>query len=254
MKVSNSFKIIFGFLVVLLIGVIASVYEIDINKYLNNFNDNLSNNSKATEDITVELIKCIDGDTVKFKEDGKIHTYRFLGINTPETTTNEKYSKEAKNYTCEKLTNAKKITIQYEDTSSHIDKYERRLVWVFVDGDLLQVSLLEQGLAKVSYVYTKLTYLKDLYKALKVAETNKLKLYSNYNSKTYADEDCTVIFDISGSRDEVTVKKGDIITLPNNPKKEGYTFNGWMNGDSLYDFSKPITDNLILYPSYTKNT
>lgn len=254
MKLSNSFKIVLGFLIVLLIGIIASVYEIDINKYLNNFNNTLSNNSKTTKDVEVELIKCIDGDTVKFKENKKVYTYRFLGVNTPETTTNEEFSKEAKDYTCQKLKNAKKITIQYEDTSSHVDKYGRKLVWVYVDDNLLQNLLLEQGLAKVSYVYTKLTYLKDLYKAEKVAKKNKLKLYRNYNNKTYPVEDCTIIFDISGSRDEVTVKKGEVITLPNNPKKDGYAFNGWLIEDSLYDFSKPITDNMILYPSYTKNT
>jgi len=49
MKFSSSFKIIFGFLAVLLIAVISSVYHIDFNKFINSVNDNLTNDSSATK-------------------------------------------------------------------------------------------------------------------------------------------------------------------------------------------------------------
>ena len=151
MKFSNSFKIIFGFLFILLIAVISSVYHIDFTKFINNVNDSLTNDSSTTKKIKVSLVNCIDGDTARFNEDGNIYTYRFLGINTPEVKDNpEEYGVEASNFTCNKLKNADNIYISYEKTSTHIDKYDRHLVWVYVDNVLLQKLLLENGLAKVS--------------------------------------------------------------------------------------------------------
>ena len=48
MKFSNSFKVIFGFLSILLLAVISSVYHIDFNKFLNNVNDKLTNDSTVS--------------------------------------------------------------------------------------------------------------------------------------------------------------------------------------------------------------
>ena len=80
MKFSQTFKIIFGFLLVLFIAVISGVYHVDFNKYLKSANNVISNDSKTTKKIKVELVNCIDGDTVQFKENGNVYTYRFLGI------------------------------------------------------------------------------------------------------------------------------------------------------------------------------
>ena len=103
MKFSNSFKIIFGFLFILLIAVISSVYHIDFTKFINNVNDSLTNDSSTTKKIKVSLVNCIDGDTARFNEDGNIYTYRFLGINTPEVKDNpEEYGVEASSFTCNK--------------------------------------------------------------------------------------------------------------------------------------------------------
>ena len=253
MKFSSSFKIIASFLLILLIAVVASVYNIDINKYLVNFNDKISNTSSVTEEVEVSLIGCIDGDTAKFKENGKINTYRFLGIDTKELSTNQKYSKEALNYTCNALKNAKKITIKYENTSAHFDKYKRHLVWVFVDDSLLQEKIIENGYAKVRYVYTKLTYLNKLYKAQEKAKNKKKNLYENYKEKLYDIKSCTVIF--KGTlKSEYNLKMGEIVTIPNNPIKEGFTFEGWGIDGKLYDLSNPVTENLILTPIFSKNT
>ena len=60
MKFSNSFKIIFGFLFILLIAVISSVYHIDFTKFINNVNDSLTNDSSTTKKIKVSLVNCID--------------------------------------------------------------------------------------------------------------------------------------------------------------------------------------------------
>ena len=250
MKFSNSFKVIFGFLAVLLIAVISSVYHIDFTKFINSVNNNLTNDSKTTEKIKVSLAGCIDGDTARFTEDGNTYTYRFLGINAPEVGDNlEEYGDTARDYTCEKLKSADNIYISYETTSAHTDKYDRHLVWVYVDDDLLQSLILKEGLAKVQYVYTKLTYLNKLYKAENSAIKNRLGLYKNYKKEVYEDTTYTVIFKDGNKKDEVSVKVGSRVSIINNPKGDTL-FSGWTINGNLFDLSKPITDDIILDASY----
>ena len=250
MKFSNSFKVIFGFLSILLLAVISSVYHIDFNKFLNNVNDKLTNDSTVSKKIKVSLASCIDGDTAVFNENGSTYTYRFLGINAPEVGDNpEEYGESARDFTCEKLKNADNIYISYEKTSSHTDKYDRRLVWVYVDDDLLQLLILKEGLAKVQYVYTKLTYLNKLYKAENVAIKNRLGLYKKYKKEVYEDTTYTVIFKDGNKKDEVSVKAGSRVSIVNNPVCET-EFTGWTVNGNLFDLSKPITDDIILDASY----
>lgn len=250
MKFSNSFKVIFGFLAVLLAAVISSVYHIDFTKLLNNVNTNLTNDSHATKKIKVTLTGCIDGDTARFNEDGNIYTYRFLGINTPEVKDNpEEYGIEASNYTCNKLKSADNIYVSYEKTSTNIDKYDRHLVWIYVDNDLLQVLLLKEGLAKVQYVYTKLTYLDKLYEAEKVAINNRLGLYKNYKEDIYRNNTYTVIFKNGNTTNEVNVEEGSRVDIINNPKGDSL-FSGWTVNGNLFDLSKPIINDIILDASF----
>lgn len=255
MKLSTTFKIIFGFLLVLLVAVISSVYHIDFSNYLSNVNNKLANDSRETKKIKVDLVKCIDGDTAKFKENGKTYTYRFLGINTPEVINKiEPYGREASNYTCNKLMNAKNIYITYEKTSTHIDKYDRRLVWVYIDNVLLQEALVKKGYASVSYVYANLTHLSKLYKKEDIAKENKLGIYENYSEKTYNDKTYTVIFKNGNIKDEVNIKAGKKVNIINDPKLDGYLFVGWTLNGELFDLSKEITSDVILEASFVKNT
>ena len=250
MKFSSSFKVIFGFLAILLMAVISSVYHIDFTKFINNVNNNLTNDSSTTKKIKVSLAGCIDGDTAMFNEDGNTYTYRFLGINTPEVKDNpEEYGVEASSFTCNKLMSTDNIYISYEKTSTHTDKYDRHLVWVYVDNDLLQTLLLENGLAKVQYVYTKLTYLDKLYKAENIAKDKKIGIFKKYKEEIYKDNTYTVIFKNGNSKNEVNVKEGSRVDIINNPKGDT-SFSGWIINGNLFDLSKPITNDIILDASF----
>ena len=105
----------------------------------------------------VKLSKCVDGDTIKVKIDNKEYTVRMLAIDTPESVHPEKkveyYGKEASEYTCNIVSNAKKIELEYDSGSDKTDKYDRLLAWVIVDGELLQDKLVSLGYAKVAYLY-----------------------------------------------------------------------------------------------------
>ena len=123
-------------------------------------------NVYANEKETVKFKKCVDGDTAVFTVNNEDIKVRFLAIDTPETVHPTKkeqaYGKNASEYTCKKITNAKKIELEYDSKSTKLDKYGRTLAWVWVDNSLLQKELLEIGYAQIKYVYGKYSYLDEL--------------------------------------------------------------------------------------------
>ncbi len=136
--------------------------------------------NRVLESNEVILSQCTDGDTAHFIIDGEDETVRFLAIDTPESvkpnTDPEPYGKEASNYTCDLLTNATTITLEYEEEKR--DKYDRVLAWVFVDGELLQQKLVEEGYAEVKYLYDDYKYTNQLQKSEKEAKAKKSKIWS----------------------------------------------------------------------------
>ena len=63
----------------------------------------------------------------------------------------------------------------------------------------------------------------------------------------------TVRFDSDGGTDVATqsVKNGKCAVEPAAPIKTGYTFAGWYNGDSQWDFSTPVTEDVTLVAKWT---
>ncbi len=134
-------------------------------------------NVNAASTTNVTLKSCIDGDTANFVVDGKEVKARFLAINTPEYE-NEDFGKDAGEYTCKLLKEAKTITIEY-DSKATTDKYDRALVWVWVDKNLLQERLVSEGYAEVAYVYDKYKYADSLCVLQQDAIKNKKNIWSN---------------------------------------------------------------------------
>lgn len=126
------------------------------------------------------LSKCVDGDTAWFVLNGKKIKARFLAIDTPESTnTIEEYGKEASYYTCDLLTNAQTIELEYDEASDKTDKYDRHLVWVFVDDELLQEKIVENGLGEVAYLYGNYKYTSKLNSAQVKAKEKKIGIWNN---------------------------------------------------------------------------
>lgn len=168
----------------------------------------IKNNNEETERIEVTLNRLIDGDTAVFNipnYDEPV-TVRFLAINTPETKNKvEPFGKEASEFTEEKLINCKKIVLEYDNNSTETDKYDRRLAWIWVDDELLQELLVENGLAKIDYVYGNYKYLSELEKAEEKAKLSKIGIWKdNVQDELVNTED-----DILGNEDSGNI----LITL-----------------------------------------
>ena len=134
------------------------------------------------EKETVTFSDCVDGDTIKVERNGKQVTVRFLAIDTPETVHPTKgvepYGKEASDYTCDKVKNAKTLELELDPGSDEFDKYERLLAWIYVDGNLLQSELVSLGYARVAYLYGDYLYTADLQELESEAGNNKLGIWS----------------------------------------------------------------------------
>lgn len=134
------------------------------------------------EKETVTFSDCVDGDTIKVERNGKQVTVRFLAIDTPETVHPTKgvepYGKEASDYTCDKVKNAKTLELELDPGSDEFDKYERLLAWIYVDGNLLQSELVSLGYARVAYLYGDYLYTTDLQELESEAGNNKLGIWS----------------------------------------------------------------------------
>ena len=184
----------------------------------------------ANSKFQAQYLKTSDGDTARFVVDGENIRVRFLGINTPEVSGEDKveepYGNEALAYTKEKLDNAKKIELEYDDVADKEDRFGRKLCWVWIDGELYELELLEQGLAKTYMLKNNYKYAKELKEAEKKAKIAKAGVWSDEENATY---------DNYESNDDVTVSSNnneDLLINSNN------TNDSYPNQNNIY------TDNL----------
>ncbi|MCC3869929.1 thermonuclease family protein [Terrisporobacter mayombei] len=155
-----------------------------------NDNYSTSNNGsvpKGSAEASVERV--VDGDTmkVKLKDSGKIVTLRLLLIDTPESVKPgvdpQPYSIDASNFAKGLLQVGDKVYIEY-DHGDKTDKYDRHLcyLWFYNKEDkswkMFNEKIVEEGLARVGYVYSQRRHLDTLYKAQDKAKASKLNIWS----------------------------------------------------------------------------
>ncbi len=86
------------------------------------------------------VVKVIDGDSLKVQRNGNIHEIRLYGIDTPEYR--QPYSNKAKQFT-KRLAYRQIVNVVEKD----IDRYDRIVALVMVQGKLINSELVREGLA-----------------------------------------------------------------------------------------------------------
>lgn len=137
--------------------------------------------SGTTNHIPVELVKTVDGDTIKIIYQGQEKNVRYLLIDTPETSHprlgKQPFGEEAKERN-RQLINSGKLSIEF-DVGQRYDKYGRLLAYVYVDGKSVQQTLLREGLARVAYVYPPNTRHLDTFREAEAkAKAERLNIWS----------------------------------------------------------------------------
>lgn len=106
------------------------------------------------EYVTAIVTRIVDGDTIDVEIDGKEERLRLLLVDTPETKDpNEPiqpFGPEATAF-AEKILNGKEVKLEFDGPER--DKYDRLLVYLWLGDKIFNQMLLEEGLARVAYVY-----------------------------------------------------------------------------------------------------
>lgn len=110
-----------------------------------------------------KVTRVVDGDTIKVNFNGKEESLRFIGMDTPESvhpdsSKNGPLGKIASDYTRSML-EGKEIAIEFD--VGERDHYGRLLGYVWVDGHMLNKTLVEKGYAKMATYQPNVRYVDD---------------------------------------------------------------------------------------------
>ena len=177
------------------INLLYNNYEVDMKKFiLFIMLFMFSCNVYAKEEV--KFSKCVDGDTIKVLIKNKEYTVRMLAIDTPESVHPKKreeyYGKESSDYTCDKVKNANKLELEYDDKSDKKDKYDRILAYVFVDDYLLEDLLVTNGYAEVAYLYDDYKYADLLKDKESVAKSKRIGIWNEEERNKFNNNDVSL--------------------------------------------------------------
>lgn len=188
-------------------------------------------NENRVVDATV--VKNIDGDTIKVKlENGKEETVRFLLIDTPETKHPrlgvQPFGPAASGFVKKHAGKGKEIQLEFD--VSDREKYGRLLAYVWVDGQMLNRMLVEQGLARVAYVYAPNTkyvdYLREVQRKAQAAEKGIWSVENYVTDKGFNQEK------INGDQQDTTAEEPQHFNSCKEAKEAGVT--NIKKGDPAY--------------------
>ena len=189
----------------------------------------------------VEITEVIDGDTVKIIYEGQETTVRYLLVDTPETNHpwfgEQPLGKEATERNRELIEQAQQIEIEF-DAGDRFDDYDRLLAYFYADGESIQQQLLEEGFARVAYVFPPNTrYVEEFRDAEAEAKDAEIGIweYENYSTDRGFNEDAYKQTEADGMNDEGDCRiKGNInrsgnkiYHMPGAPSYEGTNPEQW---------------------------
>jgi micrococcal nuclease len=157
------------------------------------------------------VTKVVDGDTIKVRINGEEETIRLLLIDTPETVHPHKpvqpFGPEASTFV-KKLLEGKMVRLELGIAER--DKYGRLLAYVYTEnGDMVNELLLQEGLARVAYIYQPNTkYVDEFQEIQKIARQLNKGIWSieNYDDDRIGEEltgDCLIKGNINSKGEKI---------------------------------------------------
>lgn len=148
--------------------------------------------STGSKMIPAKIVRVVDGDTMKvsFNESGKVkeETIRLLLVDTPESVDPEKpvqpFALEASKFAKDTL-NEKEVRLELD--VSERDKYGRLLCYLYIGDKMFNEMLLENGYARVAYIYPPNVKYVDQFRDIQKAA--QLKGVNIWSVENYAQED-----------------------------------------------------------------
>lgn len=128
------------------------------------------------------ITRIIDGDSlILINSSGKEETVRLLLIDSPEIVhpdkPEEKFAKEASDFAKNYLKQGQRVVLERGNPEK--DNYGRTLGYIFLNGVNFNQLMVEEGYARIAYVYEPNTkYLNELKQAEKRARKKKLNIWS----------------------------------------------------------------------------
>lgn len=146
-------------------------------------NSNSSGSQKSTSFIAGKVTNVVDGDTIDVHlENGKKERVRFILIDTPETKHPNKpvqpFGPEASKFTNEALLNK---DVELELDVQERDRYGRLLAYVYIDGQMINETLLKKGLARVAIFPPNTKYVDQFEKLQNKAKQKGIGIWSLEN-------------------------------------------------------------------------
>jgi len=170
--------------------------------------EEIKTESGPIDNYFYDVVKVVDGDTFSINYKGEIITVRLIGIDTPETVHPSKpvecFGIEASNK-AKQLLNNKTVKIELDDSQGVYDKYERLLVYAFLeDGTNFNDYMIKNGFA-YEYTYNLPYKYKSQFKESEnFARNNKMGLWGDNvcveeESEPVVEEEKSVVTPVSNS-------------------------------------------------------
>lgn len=119
---------------------------------------NDSSMSTGVQQGPYDVVRVVDGDTVRVMRGGEEIVVRLIGIDTPETVAPDRpvecFGPEA-SARAKELLDGQQVWLEYDPVSGMTDKYDRTLAYVWLSPDvMLNELLVREGFAE-EYPYSK---------------------------------------------------------------------------------------------------
>ena len=121
-----------------------------------------------------KYVNCTSSSNIWLNLNNKDTRIALIAYDKEDGSLNDEIDK----YICSKFKDAKLIEVEYDERITSVDKYNRQLLWIYIDGVLLQDDLISKGYGQVNYINDEYKYLTDLCATQKTAISNSLGIWN----------------------------------------------------------------------------